>query len=76
MTNDFHEDDYFYVNNQNGTFTEQGKKYFKHFSRLPWGATSPISITMDMRYHELDMYPADEFVEKTSQGDAMGCVSI
>ena len=36
--NDFHEDDYFYVNQKNGKFLEQGRNYFKHFSRFSMGS--------------------------------------
>jgi hypothetical protein len=30
MWNDFHEDDYYYLNNGDGTFTESLKQYFGH----------------------------------------------
>ena len=35
--NDFHENDYYYVNNGNGTFTESGAKHFRHYSRFSMG---------------------------------------
>ena len=35
--NDFHENDYYYVNNGNGTFTESGAKHFHHYSRFSMG---------------------------------------
>jgi hypothetical protein len=35
--NDFHENDYYYINNGNGTFTESGAKHFKHYSRFSMG---------------------------------------
>jgi hypothetical protein len=35
--NDFYEDDYYYVNNGNGTFTESGKKHFKYYSQNSMG---------------------------------------
>ena len=35
--NDFHENDYYYINNGNGTFTESGAKHFKHYSRYSMG---------------------------------------
>ena len=35
--NDFHENDYYYLNNGNGTFTESGAKHFNHYSRFSMG---------------------------------------
>ena len=35
--NDFHENDYIYINNKDKTFTESFKKYFKHSSRFTMG---------------------------------------
>lgn len=70
VTNDFHEDDYFYLNEQDGTFSEQGKNYFKHFSRFSMGCDAA-----DMNnngYPDLvtvDMYPEDEVVLKLSAGE-------
>jgi hypothetical protein len=44
--NDFHEDDYFYINNGNGTFSEKLKEYFGHVSKFSMGndATRPKPI--------------------------------
>ena len=35
--NDFHENDYYYINNGNGSFTESGAKHFGHYSRFSMG---------------------------------------
>jgi enediyne biosynthesis protein E4 len=35
--NDFYEDDYYYVNNGNGTFTESGKKHFRYYTQNSMG---------------------------------------
>ncbi len=35
--NDFHENDYYYINNKNGTFTESGANHFRHYSRFSMG---------------------------------------
>lgn len=35
--NDFHENDYYYINNGNGTFTEAGADHFNHYSRFSMG---------------------------------------
>ncbi|MES2795970.1 MAG: VCBS repeat-containing protein, partial [Bacteroidota bacterium] len=38
VSNDFHEDDYYYVNQKNGTFKEEIKQHFKHLSRFSMGS--------------------------------------
>jgi hypothetical protein len=42
--NDFHEDDYYYLNNGDGTF---GLKHFGHTSRFSMGVDVAILIMMD-----------------------------
>jgi hypothetical protein len=34
--NDFHEDDYYYLNNGDGTFSEKPKEHFGHTSGFLW----------------------------------------
>ncbi len=54
--NDFHENDYYYINNGNGTFTESGAKHFGHYSRFSMGNDiadydndgQPDIVTVDM----------------------------
>lgn len=69
--NDFHENDYYYVNNGNGTFTESGAKSFKHYSRFSMGNDiadydndgQPDVITVDMLPEKekiLKTYGSDE----------------
>ncbi|GAB3576195.1 VCBS repeat-containing protein [Spirosoma luteolum] len=70
VSNDFHEDDYYYVNDQHGHFREQGRQAFGHTSRFSMG-NDAADINND-GYPDLitlDMYPADEAVEKSSQGE-------
>ncbi|RAJ18225.1 VCBS repeat-containing protein [Olleya aquimaris] len=70
VSNDFHEDDYYYLNNGNGTFTETLKTHFGHVSKFSMGNDAadvnndgfPDLIT-------LDMLPEDEKVLKSSAGD-------
>ncbi|KAA5541592.1 VCBS repeat-containing protein [Adhaeribacter rhizoryzae] len=70
VSNDFHEDDYYYLNNGNGTFTESVKEHFRHLSRFSMG-----NDAADMNndgYPDimtLDMYPEDETIEKASLGE-------
>src|SRR6476620_11705581 len=68
--NDFHENDYYYVNNGNGSFTESGSKVFNHYSRFSMGNDiadynndgQPDLVTVDM-------LPKDEKVLKTYGSD-------
>lgn len=68
--NDFHEDDYYYLNNGDGTFTESLKKYFGHTSRFSMGS-DVADINGDGRPDliSLDMLPEDEVALKSSEGD-------
>lgn len=68
--NDFHENDYYYVNNGDGTFTESGASHFRHYSRFSMGNDiadynndgQPDIITVDM-------LPPDEKTLKTYGSD-------
>jgi hypothetical protein len=70
VSNDFHENDYYYLNNRNGTFSEINREAFGHESRFSMGSAIedmnndgwPDIIT-------LDMLPTDEKVLKSSAGD-------
>lgn len=68
--NDFHENDYYYVNNGDGTFTESGAKVFNHYSRFSMG-NDIADINNDGRPDIItaDMLPADEKVLKTYGSD-------
>lgn len=68
--NDFHENDYYYINKGNGTFAESSAKHFRHFSRFSMGNDvadynndgQPDVITVDM-------LPPDEKILKTYGSD-------
>ena len=68
--NDFHEDDYYYLNNGNGTFTESLKQYFGHTSRFSMG-NDVADINGDglPDLISLDMLPEEEVPLKASEGD-------
>ena len=68
--NDFHEDDYYYLNNGDGTFTESLKKHFGHTSRFSMG-NDVADINHDglPDLISLDMLPEDEIPLKASEGD-------
>ncbi len=67
--NDFHEDDYYYLNNGDGTFSESLKEYFGHTSRFSMG-NDVADINGDgwPDIISLDMLPEDEKVLKSSAG--------
>jgi len=68
--NDFHEDDYYYINNGDGTFSEKLKEYFGHSTRFSMG-NDVADINHDgwPDIISLDMLPEDEVVLKSSEGD-------
>jgi hypothetical protein len=67
--NDFHEDDYYYLNNGDGTFTESFKTYFGLSSRFSMG-NDVTDINNDgwPDIISLDMLPEDETILKSSEG--------
>ncbi len=75
VSNDFHENDYYYINTgkkQVGgpAFVESAQQAFAHVSRFSMG--NDIGDVNNDGYLDvmtLDMYPADERVEKSSQGE-------
>ncbi|MEQ9230626.1 MAG: VCBS repeat-containing protein, partial [Cyclobacteriaceae bacterium] len=68
--NDFHEDDYYYLNQRDGTFKESLKEYFGFTSRFSMG-NDVADLNHDGRPDilSLDMLPQDETVLKSSEGD-------
>ncbi|MEY4038576.1 MAG: putative adhesin, partial [Bacteroidota bacterium] len=70
VCNDFHEDDYYYLNNGDGTFTESMKNYFGHISRFSMGVdVADINHDGFPDLMTLDMLPENEKVLKSSMGD-------
>jgi len=68
--NDFHEDDYFYLNNGDGTFKEISKYVFSHTSKFSMGCdVSDINHDGYPDLITLDMLAEDEVVLKRSEGD-------
>ncbi|MGO4820397.1 MULTISPECIES: VCBS repeat-containing protein [unclassified Flavobacterium] len=68
--NDFHEDDYYYLNNGDGTFTESLKQHFGHTSRFSMGVdVADINHDGFPDILTLDMLPENEKVLKSSLGD-------
>lgn len=68
--NDFHENDYEYINNRNGTFTEAGARHFNHYSRFSMGNDmADFNNDGQLDIFTADMLPGDEKVLKTYGGD-------
>jgi hypothetical protein len=68
--NDFHENDYYYVNNGDGTFTENGAKHFRHYSRFSMGNDiADYNNDGQLDIVTVDMLPPDEKTLKTYGSD-------
>jgi hypothetical protein len=70
VSNDFHEIDYLYINNGNGSFSEKFTRMMTHSSRSSMGndiADFNNDGLMDIMV--LDMLPADENIKKRSGGE-------
>jgi hypothetical protein len=70
VCNDFHEDDYYYLNKGDGTFAECLKEHFGHTSRFSMGVdVADINHDGFPDIMTLDMLPENEKVLKSSLGD-------
>ena len=68
--NDFHENDYYYINNSNGTFTESSAKHFRHYSRFSMGNdAADYNNDGQLDIITVDMLPPDEKTVKTYGSD-------
>lgn len=68
--NDFHENDYCYINNRNGTFTDQVELRTRHTSQFTMGVD--IADATNDGFPEIvsmDMLPADHYMQKRSLGE-------
>lgn len=64
--NDFHENDYYYVNQRNGTFKEEGAEHFRHYSRFSMGNDiADYNNDAQLDVITVDMLPPDEKTLKT-----------
>lgn len=68
--NDFHENDYYYVNNGDGTFRESGANHFGHYSRFSMGNDiADYNNDGQLDIVTVDMLPPDEKTLKTYGSD-------
>lgn len=69
-SNDFHENDYLYINQRNGKFDQQSRTSLAHSSRFSMGnAIADLNNDMWPDIITLDMLPRDESIIKTSAGE-------
>jgi len=70
VSNDFHENDYYYINNKNGSFSEINKQAFGHESRFSMGsAIEDMNNDGWLDIITLDMLAPDEKTIKSSFSD-------
>lgn len=70
VSNDFHENDYLYINQQDGTFKEEGSSRMAHMSRFSMGNDiADINGDGQMDIFTLDMLPEDPSIMKQSGGE-------
>lgn len=68
--NDFHENDYLYLNNQDGTFREVLTEHIQHTSRFSMGIDiADINNDGNAEILSLDMLPEDPIILKSSLGE-------
>lgn len=68
--NDFHENDYIYINNQDGTFTESFTEYLKHSTRFTMGVdVGDLNNDGKLDLFATDMMPYDASIALKSGGE-------
>ncbi len=70
ICNDFHENDYLYINQKNGTFKEEAEDKLMHTSQFSMGVD--VADANNDGYPEIlstDMLPADPYILKRSLGE-------
>ncbi len=68
--NDFHENDYLYINQKNGTFKEEGEQRMMHTSQYSMGVdVADINNDALPEIISMDMLPSDPYILKRSLGE-------
>lgn len=68
--NDFHENDYFYINQKNGTFKDELDRHIMHTSRYTMGVDiADFNNDLYPDIFSLDMLPYDYSILKRSEGE-------
>lgn len=70
MGNDFHENDYFYINQKNGTFREEISEHTMHTSQYSMGVdVADVNNDGFPEVVSMDMLPSDPYILKRSLGE-------
>jgi enediyne biosynthesis protein E4 len=68
--NDFHENDYLYINQKNGTFSEENNKRLMHTSQFSMGVdVADVNNDGFPEIISMDMLPSDPYILKRSLGE-------
>ena len=68
--NDFHENDYLYINQKNGTFIDEGEKCMMHTSQYSMGVdVADLNNDGHPEIVSMDMLPSDPYILKRSLGE-------
>ncbi|MES1218204.1 MAG: VCBS repeat-containing protein [Bacteroidota bacterium] len=68
--NDFHEDDYLYINQKNGTFKEEGSAMLMHTSQFSMGVDiADVNNDAAPEIISADMLPSDPYILRRSLGE-------
>ena len=68
--NDFHENDYLYINQRNGTFTDESDQHLMHTSKFSMGVdVADVNNDGSPEIISMDMLPSDPYILKRSFGD-------
>ncbi|RYY56808.1 MAG: hypothetical protein EOO05_18535, partial [Chitinophagaceae bacterium] len=68
--NDFHENDYLYINQKDGTFREEAETMLRHTSQYSMGVdVADINNDAYPEIVSMDMLPADPYILKRSLGE-------
>ncbi|RYZ52905.1 MAG: hypothetical protein EOP49_08490, partial [Sphingobacteriales bacterium] len=68
--NDFHENDYLYINQKNGTFKDEGENCLMHTSQYSMGVdVADINNDAAPEIISMDMLPSDPYILKRSLGE-------
>lgn len=68
--NDFHENDYLYINQKNGTFSDENNQHLMHTSKFSMGVdVADVNNDGSPEIISMDMLPSDPYILKRSFGD-------
>ncbi len=68
--NDFHENDYLYINQRNGTFRDENDRQLMHTSKFSMGVdVADVNNDGSPEIISMDMLPSDPYILKRSLGD-------